>query len=320
MKVKVVGMDGSSKETMELPEVFNSEYRPRVIQRAVLAMQTAKKQPKGADTRAGKKNTATYVGTRGPPAERRTINVEHARLPRLKNKRALLYGRVARVPHSVGGMAAHPPKSWKIYVEKINKRERKEALKSAIAATGNKELVAKRFIFDCELPLIIEGKFEKVPKTKEVVAVLEKAGVGKDLENAREKTGKRAGKGKTRGRKLKVKKSVLIVTAQNEKVLKAARNLIGVDAVTVNSLNVELLAPGGEAGRLVVWTKDAIIALGKKNEKGIHAEKGENKKSAEVSAKKNKIDPRKKNRLLRKKRDAKKKGAAKGRKENERGE
>jgi large subunit ribosomal protein L4e len=269
----------------------------------VLAIQTAKKQPKGADTRAGKKNTATYVGTRGPPAMHRTINVGHARLPRLKNRRALLQGKVGRVPHSVGGMAAHPPKSWKVYIEKINKREKREALKSAIAATANKELVGKRFIFDCELPLIVETKFETVPKTKEVVNVFEKIGVGKDLENARAKTEKRAGRGKTRGRKLKVKKSILVVTAQNEKVLKAARNLIGVDAVTVNSLNVDLLAPGGEAGRLVVWTKGAIEELGKRGkgneEKNAKAKEAREKEKAEKSE--SKIDARKQKRMKMKK-------------------
>lgn len=313
MKAKVLAMDGSAKESIELPQVFDYEYKPRVIQRAVLALQTAKKQPKGADIRAGKKNTATYVGTRGPPAMHRTINVGHARLPRLKNRRALLYGRVGRVPHSVGGMAAHPPKSWKVYIEKINKKERKEAFKSAIAATANKELVGKRFIFDCELPLIVEAKFESVPKTKEIVGVFEKVGVGKDLENAKAKTGKRAGRGKTRGRKLKVKKSVLIVTGRNEKVLKAARNLVGVDAVTVKSLNVDLLAPGGEAGRLVVWTKNAIEELGKIG-KGAEKKTGEKVKEKKF-AEKNIIDARKKKRLLRKKAEQarkKKKGAAEG--------
>ncbi|MFA5357953.1 MAG: 50S ribosomal protein L4 [archaeon] len=299
MKGKIVGMDGSMKESIELPEVFNTEYSPKVILRAVLAIQTAKKQPKGADVRAGKKNTATYVGTRGPPAMHRTINVGHARLPRLKNKRALLYGRVGRVPHSVGGMAAHPPKSWKVYIEKINKRERREALKSAIAATANKELVGKRFIFDCELPIIVESKFESVPKTKEVVSIFEKIGVGKDLENARAKTEKRAGRGKTRGRKLKIKKSILVVTAKNEKVLKAARNLIGVEAVTVNSLNVNLLAPGGEAGRLVVWTKNAVEELGKR-EKKANGKEEIKKESAEKKGE-TRVDARKQKRMLMKK-------------------
>ncbi len=65
-----------------------------------------------------------------------------------------------------------------------------------------------------------------------------------------------------RGRRYKKKKSLLIVTSKNSDVLKASRNLPGVDAVEVRNLNVELLAPGGHAGRLVVYTKSALSYLG----------------------------------------------------------
>ena len=140
MKATILGIDGSTKGSMELPAVFATDYNPRLIRRAVHAIQTARLQPKGANPRAGKENTAVYRGYRGVPAHHRTINVEHARLPRLKNRGALLYGRVARVPHSVGGHAAHPPKAWEILEEYINKKEKRMALKSAIAATANKDL------------------------------------------------------------------------------------------------------------------------------------------------------------------------------------
>mgnify|MGYP003832345181 FL=1 len=55
--------------------------------------------------------------------------------------------------------------------------------------------------------------------------------------------------------------SVLIVAGKNSPILKASRNLPGVDAVTVRSLNIDLLAPGAQAGRLVVWTKSALKEL-----------------------------------------------------------
>ena len=271
---------------MDLPIVFETAYKPNLIKRAALALQTTKKQPKGNDQRAGKKNTALYVGYRGVPAYRRSINVEHARLPRLQNKGALLYGRVANVPQAVGGHRAHGLKAWERTVEKINKKERKLALKSAIAATTMKDLVKLRFIFDKELPIIIEDKFESVAKTAEVVDALSKIGVGEDLENAKGKIRKRAGKGKSRGRGWKEKKSVLIVTGTNSAVLRASRNLPGVDAVTVQSLNVDLLAPGAEAGRLVVWTKSAIDELGKEKseEKAQGKEVKANVKEVKVKA------------------------------------
>lgn len=280
MKASVVGTDGSSKGTVELPKVFETAHKPVLIRRAVLAMQSAKKQPKGADRRAGLKNTALHVGKGSPPTGQRSKNVGRARLPRLRNRRSLLGGRVAQVPQSVGGRRAHGPKAWKITTEKINKKEKKLALASAIAATADKGLVTQRFIFEGELPLIVDDSFETTDKTKAVVSAFGKIGVEKDLKNAQSKVRSRAGKGKQRGRKKKVKKSVLIITGKNDKILKASRNLPGVEAVTVKSLNIELLAPGGEAGRLVVWTKGAIDALGedKKAAKGAKKAKEEEKK------------------------------------------
>jgi len=321
MKANVIGIDGSAKGSIELPDVFATEYKPKLIKRAAQAIQTSKKQPKGADPRAGKKNTSTYMGYRGVPAYRRTINVEHARLPRLKNRGALLYGRVAYVPHSVGGIAAHPLKAWEVTIERINKKERKLALRSAIATTTMKSLVEKRFIVEKELPIVVEDALESIAKTKQVFEALEKIGVGKDLENARGKIRKRAGRGKSRGRMWKAKKSVLIVTGKNSPVLKASRNLPGVDAVTTTSLNVDLLAPGAEAGRLVVWTKSAIEELGKekkqeqnvavKTEKRIDARSIKSEKETKALAKKDvKVEAKKEAKATEKK-DAEVKAAEK---------
>lgn len=273
MKANIISVSGSNKGTIELPKVFETEYNPTLIRRAGLALQTTKKQPKGTDPRAGKKNTARYRGYRGVPTPHRIINTENARLPRLTNRRYLLYGRTAFVPHVVGGRAAHPLKSWETIVEQINKKERKIALASAIAATANKSLVEKRFIVEKELPIIVEDAIENIAKTKEAIETLTKVGVGKDLENAKSKVRKRAGKGKSRGRVWKAKKSVLIVTGKNSPILKAVRNLPGVDSVTTASLNVDLVAPGAEAGRLVVWTESAIKELGKEKSEKIEAPK-----------------------------------------------
>ena len=70
----------------------------------------------------------------------------------------------------------------------------------------------------------------------------------------------RAGRGKMRGRRYKQRKSLLIVTGTHP--LRAARNLAGVDVVTVTDLTTDLLAPGTQAGRLTVWTEGAIRSLG----------------------------------------------------------
>ena len=80
-----------------------------------------------------------------------------------------------------------------------------------------------------------------------------------------------------RGRKYQTKIGALLVTADKSDLERSARNIVGFECVTVNSLNAELLAPGAEPGRLVLFTKSAIkkIADGKM----FTGEKIENKKT-----------------------------------------
>ena len=249
-KVAVFSIDGKKLKEIELPKVFFAELEPELIRRAVLAIQSARRQPKGTKEGAGMK-VAEYRGSRDLPFYDRSINVERARLPRLKNRRTLLEGRVANVPQAVGGRRAHPPKPEKRIEERINKKEKKKALISAIAYTKEKEAIAKRHKIPetIQLPIVIEDKFERLKKTKEVLQVFEKLGIASDIIYAKEKTRKRAGKGKARGRKIKKKKSALIITSKEAPVYKAARNLVGVDICSVTNLNAELLAPGGMPGR-----------------------------------------------------------------------
>jgi large subunit ribosomal protein L4e len=266
MKTSVFALDGKKLHEIELPNVFETEFHPELIKRAVLSSQTARLQPKGAFIMAGRMNSAEYRGARRLPTHERSINVGHARLPRLKNRKGLLYGRVARVPQAVGGTSPHAPKVEKKLWERINKKEKRKALASAIAASAKKELVAKRHVLaeGISLPIVIEDKFEGLKKTRDVIAVLTSLKLEKDLENAKAKRRRKSGKSKRRGRKIKQKKSVLIITKNNSPVYKAARNIAGIDVCELRNLNSELLAPGCLAGRLAVWTESAIKGLEKK--------------------------------------------------------
>ena len=91
--------------------------------------------------------------------------------------------------------------------------------------------------------------------------MMEGLGLGSDLERSKQGRRIRAGKGTMRGRKYRTPKSVLLVVAQKGGLEKAARNLPGVDVVTAKDLCAEDLAPGGDMGRLTIWTKSAIEAL-----------------------------------------------------------
>jgi len=264
MKVPLYNVEGKRTGEVDLPSVFDSEVDAGLIRRAVLSIQSARYQPHAPYVYAGRDNTAVYVGARHYPTPMRTINVGKARKPRLKNRRALLYGNVAGIPAVVGGPKAHPPKVEKILLEKINQKEKKKATASAIAATGKSALVSKRghrISKELHVPIVLEDAVESLKKTNQVKHLLIGLKLFQDVERAKERKHVRAGKGKRRGRKYKRAKSVLIVTGKKAHLHFAARNLEGVDVVEARNINAELLAPGAVPGRLTVYTQHALKEL-----------------------------------------------------------
>ncbi|MFC3477135.1 50S ribosomal protein L4 [Halobacterium litoreum] len=244
MQATVRDLNGDESGTLDLPDVFSEPVRPDLIKRAVLAAQANRTQEYGSDEYAGLRTSAESQGSgRGM-----------AHVPKTN-------GRGARVPQTVGGRKAHPPKAEKDHGLDLNDKERKAATRSAVAATTDGDLVADRghqFEDDIELPLVVDDEFEGLVKTKEVVAFLEALGVHADVERADDGKTVRAGQGKLRGRKYKEPTSILFVTSSESGPSKAARNLAGVDVATGREVNTEDLAPGTEPGRLTVWTESAV--------------------------------------------------------------
>ena len=114
------------------------------------------------------------------------------------------------------------------------------------------------------ISFLIDGqsKIASLQKTKEVEEALIRLGALSEIVRVRESRKVRAGKGKSRGRKMKQSVGPLIVVAENKGIIEAASNIPGVDAVSVTNLNAEMLAPGTHPGRLIVWTSGAIEKLG----------------------------------------------------------
>jgi large subunit ribosomal protein L4e len=246
-----MSLEGQPLEEIELPPVFVTELRPDVIRRAVLAAQTARLQPWGVDEMAGKRTSAETWG--------KGFGVSRTR--RVKGTKSPASGMGAFAPHTVGGRRAHPPKVEKVLHECINKKERRLAIRSAIAATKDKKLVASRgHIVDhiTELPLVISDEFEGMKKASEVKDVLQKLGLWNDVERVSKSKRVRAGRGKTRGRKYKRAVGPLIVVGEDRGIGLGARNFPGLEVVRVTGLNAEALAPGGALGRLTLWTRGAI--------------------------------------------------------------
>ncbi len=249
VKVNVYGIDGKIDKQIELPHAFGNEFRPDLIRRAVKAMRANRRQVYGPGPRAGFRRSTSWWGKgRGTSRSQRVVGSR----------------RGAQSPEAVGGRRAWPPQLEKNYGEKINRKERIKAKLSALGATKDKTLVSKRghkFVNDLTLPVVVSEKFEELKSTAAVVKALDNIGVYDDVERAINGKHIRAGKGKTRGRKYKIPKSLLIIVSDGATVGRSAHNLIGVDVVSPKGLNVEHLAPGGDAGRLLVITEKALDSM-----------------------------------------------------------
>ena len=240
-------VDGGEAGDVDLPAVFETAYRPDLIARAVRTAQANAAQPYGADEFAGLRTPAESFGSgRGL-----------AHVPREA-------GQARRVPHTVGGRKAHPPKTEADRSESLNDKERQFAVRSAIAATGDSELVSERghaFDEDLALPLVVEDDFGELEKTREAVEAFEALGIAADIERAEDGRSVRSGRGTTRGRRYKTPSSVLVVTATETGPSRAARNLAGVDVATGANVGAADLAPGTQAGRLTLWTESALAEV-----------------------------------------------------------
>ena len=259
MKVPIYSVKGkASKSSATLPTAFEEPIRLDLIRRAVRAARANRRQAYGASKGAGFRHSVSWPGKgRGM-----------ARTPR-KNGGS---GRGAEAPNTVGGRRAHPPKVEKEWDLKINSKEKKKAFRSALAATSQESYVSARgheLPEKATLPYVVEDKIENIASdhegeslTKRAIAMLDGLGLSEDVDRSTDGKGIRAGKGKRRGRKYRTPISVLIVLSENNGSERAFRNLSGVDVTTAKELNTELLAPGGDPGRLVVFSKAAVSALG----------------------------------------------------------
>lgn len=263
MEVKIFSVDNKEVGKKKLPAQFSEVVRPDLIKRAVLSIQGNKRQQYGADPRAGKKAAARlsrrrrdYKGAYGKGL---------SRMPRKtmtrRGMQMIFVGAFA--PGTVGGRRAHPPVSSHIFAQKINDKERRKAIRSALSAVFDKELVVQRgHKTPASYPFVVSNDAEALDKTQKIVDMFEKLGLKDEL--ARSSVRRvRAGKGKMRGRRYKHVSGPLLVVSSRCKAEIAAKNVPGVDVVEVSHLNAELLAPGAMPGRLTIFTQGAVEKLEK---------------------------------------------------------
>jgi len=252
--VSVYGPDGKPDGEIRLPEAFDAAVRMDLIKRAVIALQSHRFQPQGRDPMAGKRTSAESMG----------VGHGLARVPRVKGERYTRSGQAAFAPGTVGGRLAHPPTPRKLMWKNMNRRERRLAFLSAVAATARKDLVqmrGHRIERVPNVPLVISDEAESMKRTAEVKAMLVSLGLWDDVERVIDSRRERPGMGKARGRKYKMGVGPLIVVGEDRGIGKAAENLPGVEVVEARELNVEHLAPGAHPARLAVWTKASLAVL-----------------------------------------------------------
>lgn len=250
-KTNVYGINGDVASQVDVPAVFSTPYRPDIIKKAVLAAAANKRQPYGPSKGAGMRHSVSTWGKgRGV-----------ARVQRIAA------GRMAtESPNNVSGRRAHPPVPERNWSLKINQKERALARKSAIAATGCADCVKARghqFDDNVSFPIVVADAVQDIKTTAEVSDFLQKIGLGYDLDRAKFGRKIRAGRGKMRNRKYRTPVSVLIVVSERETpIFESASNLPGVQIEEVSSLSAAILAPGGDAGRLTVYTESAFAKIG----------------------------------------------------------
>jgi len=263
MKLPKVDLTNKQQGSVELPPQFNEKVRVDIIRRAVDAVRSRQRQNTGAHPEAGKRASAKLS------RRRRDFKTSYghgiSRVPRKTlNRRGIRFYWVGAVaPGTVKGRRAHPPKATRTWEQKINIIENRKAIRSAMAATVVKALVAQRgHVIPQNYPFVIDGSVESMSKTKELYKLLATLGFDKELERT-EGRKIRAGKGKMRGRRYKTKKGILIVVSDYCALTKAATNIPGIDIARVKELSAELLAPGALPGRATLWSDKAIAQLEK---------------------------------------------------------
>ena len=250
-QTNVYSVKGDVAGKIDVPAAFETPYRPDLIKKAVLAAAANGRQPYGPAPMAGMRHSVSTWGKgRGT-----------TRVQRVHDGR-----KATESPNNVSGRRAHPPRPERIWELKVNQKERVLARKSALAATACAECVKARghqFDDNVSFPIVVDDEVQDIQATEDVYALFEKIGISYDVDRAKDGTKIRAGRGKMRNRKYRTPVSVLLVVSEKDvPVCKGANNLPGVQVESVNSINAAVLAPGGDAGRLTVYTKSAIAKIG----------------------------------------------------------
>lgn len=245
---------GKPTGSTSMPAVFTAPIRNDVVQIVHTNMRKNRRQPYGVARNAGEQTSAESWGTG------RAVS----RIPRVPGGGTHRSGQGAFGNMCRGGRMFDPNRVWRKWHRKVPRKQKRYAMVSALAASALPALVMARGheIDDVpEVPLVIDNGVEGFKKTSKAVKLLKSLGAYDDVERVMETKTLRPGIGKMRNRRFKQRRGPLIVYDQDDGIVKAFRNLPGVDLCNVERLNLLQLAPGGHLGRFVIWTEGAVKKL-----------------------------------------------------------
>lgn len=256
MKAQILDINGKKKSEITT-NLFEEPIREDIIFKVIEAEKI--RQPYSYKYRAGMDRSAAGNVRHAKGAWKSVIGRGLSRIPRKKSwRRGTQFSwEGAIVPSTRGGRRAHGPHG-NVDLKKINKKEMKKALLSALTYTNSvKELQTKydslkNKKIEHELPIIVEDKIISL-NTKEFLSSLKNI-LGSLHDVAIQKKSQRAGIGKLRGRKYKKNAGLLFVIGKDEK-----KKIQGIDVIRANQLIVTDLANNG--ARLTMFSEKAVKEL-----------------------------------------------------------
>lgn len=157
-----------------------------------------------------------------------------------------------------------PLKPWRRWHRHVNLNQRRVALASALAASALVPLVmarGHRIEAVPEIPLVLSNDIQTIQKTKQAISWLKVIGADADAERVKNNKKIRVGVGKMRNRRYIHRVGPLVVYKENAGIVKAFRNIPGIELCCVDKLNLLRMAPGGHLGRFCIWVEDAFKRL-----------------------------------------------------------
>jgi large subunit ribosomal protein L4e len=242
-------------ETVKLPDVLLAPIRPDIVHSIHTNMNKNHRQAYAVFKKAGHQTAAESWGTG------RAVS----RIPRVPGGGTHRAGQGAFGNMCRGGHMYSPTKIWRRWHRKINIKQKRYAVCSALAASALPSLVmARGHKIDNvpEVPLVVSDSAEHLTQTKKALELLKKIGALADVTKSKDSKNLHKGKGKMRNRRYTMRRGPLMVFSDTDSTAQRAfRNIPGVEVASVESLNLLQLAPGGHLGRFCIWTKSAFQKL-----------------------------------------------------------